>query len=294
MSTGISYCDETWNPVCGCPLPLVSPGCEKCWARACHNMRYKAKQAGKNVKGRMFDKPFEVLQFFPKLLDQPLHWKKPRVIFAGSQTDLFHPEVSFEIIGKIFGTAIACDWHKFLFLTKRPDRMLEFEKWFNKKTSLQLSVLKNIYLGLTICNQEEADEKIPILLQIPAAHRFLSIEPLLGPVNLSKDIGGTLWVGGQRGCGSTHRGIGTPDCPREPHHHHDNRCNNGIDQVIVGCESGPGARLCKLEWIESIVNQCAEAGVKTFVKQIPFKNKISTEPSSHWPISLRQRSLIWR
>jgi hypothetical protein len=93
------------------------------------------------------------------------------------------------------------------------------------------------------------------------------MEPLLGPVDLRCSIGGTRWIGGQRGCDGTHHGIGTPDCPRELHHHHDDLCRRGIDWVIVGGESGPKARPMHPDWARDIRDQCVEAGVPFLLKQ---------------------------
>ncbi|MFA6281254.1 MAG: DUF5131 family protein, partial [Candidatus Omnitrophota bacterium] len=135
--------------------------------------------------------------------------------------------------------------------------------------------LPNLWLGVTAENQQRADERIPILLQIPAAKRFVSIEPMLGKINLISDIGGTLWIGGQRGCSGKHRGIGTPDCPITLHHHHDHRCKMGLDWVIVGGETGHNARPMNNEWATLIQQQCESAGVPFFYKSSGGRNKIS-------------------
>ena len=128
--------------------------------------------------------------------------------------------------------------------------------------------LPNVWMGVSCEDQKTADERIPILLQTPAAIRFISAEPLLGPINLDSILGGTQWIGGQRGCGETHRGNGTPECPKTPHHHHDERCNRGLDWVIVGGESGPGARPCRLWWCHDLIIDCRDAGVAVFLKQM--------------------------
>lgn len=125
----------------------------------------------------------------------------------------------------------------------------------------------NVWIGATVVNQDEADRDVPRLLQVPARVRFLSIEPMLGSIDLKKDLGGTLWIGGQRGCGGTHHGVGTPECPRERHHHHDNRCSKGLDWIIAGGESGPKARPMHPGWIRSLRDQCAAAGVPFVFKQ---------------------------
>lgn len=127
--------------------------------------------------------------------------------------------------------------------------------------------LKNVWLGVSVEDQKTADERIPLLLQTPAAVRFISAEPLLGAVDLRSTVGGTLWIGGQRGCDGTHHGIGTPECPRALHHHHDDRCRRGLDWVICGGESGPGARPMHPDWARSLRDQCVAAKVPFFFKQ---------------------------
>lgn len=148
--------------------------------------------------------------------------------------------------------------------------------------------LANVWLGTSAEDQRRADERIPILLATPAARRFVSIEPMLGPINLISDLGGTQWIGGQRGCGGTHVGTGEPGCPRHPHHHHDNRCLRGLDWVIVGGESGPGARPMHPAWPRQLRDQCAQAGVPFF-----FKQWGDWEPREQWePGSRRQRAIL--
>ncbi len=120
----------------------------------------------------------------------------------------------------------------------------------------------NVWIGATVCNQAEADRDVPKLLATPAAVRFVSIEPMLGPVDLNSSKGGTLWIGGQRGCGGMHRHGGDP-----AHHHHDERCRRGIDWVICGGESGAGSRPMHPDWVRSLRDQCAQASVPFLFKQ---------------------------
>lgn len=131
--------------------------------------------------------------------------------------------------------------------------------------------LRNVWLGVTTEDQKSADERIPLLLDTPAAIRFISAEPLLGELDLERSLGGTRWIGGQRGCDGEHHGRGTPDCPRHLHHHHDDRCRPGLDWVIVGGESGSGSRACELKWLRQVVDQCHLAAVPVFVKQLGAK-----------------------
>src|SRR3546814_6072988 len=139
--------------------------------------------------------------------------------------------------------------------------------------------LRHAWLGVSVEDQAAANERIPILLDTPAALRWISAEPLLGPVDLQRSGGGTLWLGGQRGCGGTHQhggpiphdhGPGTTAYrgdPRRPHHHHDDRCKLGLDWVVAGGESGPGARPMHPDWARSLRDQCAAAGVPFLFKQ---------------------------
>jgi protein gp37 len=199
---------------------------------------------------------------FPDRLDLPLHWKKPRRIFVDSMSDLFHPEVPDEFILRVFDTIRKCKTerpgHVFLVLTKRPERMRDFCAWLrfdgyqemgaptlaeraDSKGYWLMQGLTNLWLGVSIENQETADERIAILLDTPAAHRFVSAEPLLGPVDLQ--------YAAFNGADSLQKMA-------------------GLDWVIVGGESGPRARPCDLEWIRSIVRQCRAAVVPIFTKQL--------------------------
>ena len=294
--TGIPYADKSWNPIVGCPLPLVSPGCKFCWARDLHNMRHKAFLAGKKLSA-MYAKPFEEIQFFPERLEQPLHWKKPQTIFVGSQTDLFHPDVKTEWQDRIFEIALKCPQHKFLFLTKRPKEVVAYYDYFqeiceNCAEPNLLWNMPNAYLGLTICNQPEADKLIPIFLQIPAAHRGLSIEPMLSDIKLNLP---KMPIYGSR-C-NRYSGGEFQEIPL-------------INWVVVGCESGPHARLCPLANIERIVDQCDAAGVRVYVKQVQlyrrakktdinvegkddnrFVTVLSTNPAE-WPEKLKRRDSL--
>lgn len=147
--------------------------------------------------------------------------------------------------------------------------------------------LANVWLGVSAEDQRRADERIPILLDTPAAARFVSIEPMLGAISLNSDLGGTQWIGGQRGCGGTHVGTGEPGCPLHPHHHHDERCRKGLDWVIVGGESGGGARPMHPAWAREIRDQCAQADVPFF-----FKQWGEWAPRDEWePGARRQRAI---
>jgi protein gp37 len=220
---------KSWNPVTGCTP--ISEGCRNCYA----------KRMATRLKGRFgypADDPFRVT-FHPDRLDEPLKWKKPKRIFVCSMGDLFHEDVKSEwrikTINKMYLSI-----HTFIILTKRPDNMQKFFKCFNWPGEFQ-----NVWLGVTAENQAMADERIPILLQIPAAIHFISVEPMLGPINLFGD--------GSDEQDWTYNG---PDCLR-PH----------IGWLICGAETGPGKRIMDLEWAYDLQRQCGDAGVPFFFKK---------------------------
>ena len=173
----INYCDRVWNVTGGCTH--CSPGCDNCWAAQLTDTRFKDKPryAGLTKEGKWTGK----IKLFEDRLEQPLHIKKPQVIFVNSQSDLFHPDVPFEFIQSVLGIIASCPEHYFLLLTKRPEKMAE----------LSGAYPDNCYPGLTICNQREADEKLPVFLQIPG-HKWLSIEPLLSEINLTSWFNGDM------------------------------------------------------------------------------------------------------
>jgi protein gp37 len=270
MSTGIQWTDETWNPVVGCER--VSPGCAHCYAKALHDMRHKALGEGKPLPPQ-YAVPFETVQLMPDRLGKPLKWRAPRRIFVNSVSDLFHDDVPDEFIAAVFGIMAAAERHTFQVLTKRPERMRGFLNGESRPSHASMREwcyyaardlvgkdaldgcspwkrdwpLSNLWFGVSVENQRWADERIPLLLQTPAAVRFLSCEPLLGPVDIIKHIGSTRdrKIPGQ--------GIYVP--PR-------------ISWVIVGGESGKAARPFDAMWARSIIDQCREAGVAPFVKQL--------------------------
>ena len=250
MATKIEWATESWNPITGCTP--VSEGCEHCYAR----------RMAKRLRGRCgypVEEPFRVT-FHPDKLDQPMKWKKPRMIFVCSMGDLFHEDVKNGWLADIFDTMAdaRCEHHTFLILTKRPERWHDFmyfveEFWagdtaFNTNMSILDRPGNNIWLGVSAENQKHSDERIPVLLQIPAERRFVSIEPMLGPVDLAH------WL-------------------FEPKWNDFSDLKKNIDWVIVGGESGPGARPMHPDWPRSIRDQCQAAGVPFFFKQWGGVNK---------------------
>jgi protein gp37 len=250
--TKIEWANATWNPITGCTP--ISDGCTNCYAKRLVK-RFPALHGHDLIYETLWPKPFNEIQFHPGRLHEPLKWKKPRRLFVCSMSDLFHEDVDLEWVKKIY-TVIMESWHRnlghtFMVLTKRPERMAEIINPFEP--------LPNLWLGVTAENQQSADERIPILLNIPAAVRFVSIEPMLEPVDFGLRLGEERYENCESCSASPVRG--QPYCPG-------NHEAGGIDWVILGAESGPNRRPCKTEWMIDVVNQCDDAGVPVFVKQI--------------------------
>lgn len=236
-TTKIEWADAVWNPITGCSP--ISEGCDHCYA----------KRMAHRLKGRYgypSDDPFRVTFHKSKRFDPSL-WRKPRNIFVCSMGDIFHESVEFEWVEEIFEVMRAHNQHTYFLLTKRPNRVVEFWNW-RKDVWLgghMNSVWsKHVWLGVTAENQQRADERIPILLQIPAAVRFVSVEPMLSGIKFNHH-----WLGA---------------CDSEDHPNH-----SFLDWVICGGETGPGARSAKAEWFNSIIDQCRSAGVPVFIKKAP-------------------------
>jgi protein gp37 len=206
----IEWTEMTWNPVTGCTK--VSQGCKFCYAE---RMAKRLNAMGQE----RYRNGFEVtLQ--EDLVDLPLQWKQPRIIFVNSMSDLFHQDVPLSFIKRVFATMQRCPHHTFQVLTKRSERMRE--------VASQLPWSPNIWMGVSVESQDVVD-RVRDLEHVPAAVRFLSVEPLIGPIE---------------------------ELPLQ-----------AIHWVIVGGESGPGARSMKPEWVESIYHQCRSADVPFFFKQ---------------------------
>jgi len=208
--------------------------------------------------GREYDYQYKPTDFYldERILAQPLHWRKPRTIFVASMCDLFHENVPFGLIHLVIDRAAACPNCTFMLLTKRPERMKMF---FDQLTTVDSKTwplpIPNVWLGVTAENQERADERIPILLSIAAAKRFVSLEPLLAPITLFDTSDGIL-----EGPAVIKHGGTTVGSPHEPPEGYDDSYP-GIDWTIVGGESGPGARPMHPDWVRSLRDQCVAAGV---------------------------------
>ncbi len=223
MSTKIEWCDETWNPITGCTP--ISEGCENCYAE----------RMSKRLKGRFGypkDDPFKVVSHDLDTWHKPLKWKKKRKIFVCSMGDLFHHDVKEREIDRVY-TYMFDSPHIFMILTKRPNRMRDYfaYKWRPNPPD-------NLWLGVTAENQDTANVRLPILLDIPVDVRFVSVEPMLESIDLASGAGVTYW-----------------DDP-----------SAGIDWVICGGETGPGAREIKKEWVQGLRDDVIGAGIPFFFK----------------------------
>lgn len=257
--TKIEWAEKTWNPVTGCTK--ISPGCEHCYAE-----RMSKRLAGRC--GYHEKLPFAVT-LHPDKLDEPLRWREPSRIFVCSMGDLFHQDVPDRALHDVFHR-ISLSWkHRFLVLTKRPDRMKEFILDYFAFRSPSgdeegVNPPANLWLGVTAENQEQADRRIPILLEIPAAKRFVSLEPMLGEVFLNRYLKWPICKTWNPSEGGNDHEYGK--------HHWQKQCLvgagwTGLDQVICGGETGPGARPMHPEWARSLRDQCQAAGTAFFFKQ---------------------------
>lgn len=250
----IEWCTDTWNPLHGCSK--VSEGCRNCYAIGA-TRRLAECTPGPRFEGLVKDGNWTgVVRLDEKLLLQPIRWSRPRRIFVNSMSDLFHGDVSEEMIDEVASTMAMCHWHTFQVLTKRAERMRDYsiatskiERWSQRYSNIFDALnatdgdgtatwpLPNVWLGVSVEDQKAAEERIPLLQQTPAAVRFLSVEPLIGPVDLGRGL------------------------------------LDGIHWVIVGGESGPKSRPMDLDWARSIRDQCVVAQVPFFFKQVGGVNK---------------------
>jgi protein gp37 len=214
----IEWTDATWNPVTGCSK--ISPGCKHCYAE---RMSKRLQAMGQPNYANGFQVTLQ-----PHMLELPLEWKRPRRVFVNSMSDLFHKDVPLAFIKKVFNVMRRANWHQYQLLTKRSERLLE--------VSPVLTWEPHIWMGVSVENEDYTD-RIDDLRKTGADVKFLSLEPLLGPLS---------------------------------------KLNlRGIDWVIVGGESGPGARPMNPEWVRDIRDQCVRANVPFFFKQWggPFKRR---------------------
>lgn len=268
MRTKIQWTDRVWNPVRGCSL--VSAGCANCYAiKQAHRfsgpgMPYE----GLTELGPQGPRWNGTIRLVREALEEPLHWKTPRRVFVNSMSDLFHEDVPDNFIIQVFFAMAVTPRHTYQILTKRPERMRAVCSGENMLLALATAltqftvmipgyslsirhngdgidggvILPNVWLGVSVEDQATADERIPILLRTPAAVRFISAEPLLGPIDLDQN------------CYLPYRG--------------NVLSYSGLDWVILGGELGSDARPSDLAWIRSIKAQCQAAKVPVFVNQL--------------------------
>ncbi len=268
--TAIEWTDKTWNPITGCSK--VSQGCKNCYAeREWKRLSANPKQPD------YFGRKFTDVKFHPHRLVVPFQWKKPARVFVNSMSDMFHESLSWKSIGYVFAAMMLNPHHIFQILTKRPERMLQFlllpgiadrvtvqaqEICETFAVSLPTQTigqwpLPNVWKGVSVEDPETAAHRIPYLLETPAAVRWISAEPLLGPIDLAHlgrcDEVLSHW--------DVLRGAYFCDGRNEPAQ------TNRLDWVVIGGESGPKARPMQAEWAQSMRDQCQAAGVKYFFKQ---------------------------
>jgi len=280
--SAIEWTDATWQPITGCSI--VSPGCTNCYAMKLAGTRLKHIPSREGLTHETKAGPVWTgeVRFNAEWLLQPLNWKRPRRIFVCAHGDLFAENVPDEWIDKVFAVMALSPQHTFQVLTKRAQRMRDYmancrnriikqtldeDHWdyvslqagknYNSRVKIGepwIWPLDNVWLGASTERQQEADERIPLLLETPAAVRFVSAEPLLGPIDLSViTVNGCDRVYPLRGM-MEHHPRGTLDHPK-------------LDWVIAGGESGLNARPMHLAWVRSLRDQCAAAGVPFFKKQ---------------------------
>jgi protein gp37 len=343
-TSSIEWTEKTWNPVRGCSI--VSPGCVNCYAmKQAHRFSWPTVYSNPHTgEVQKEGGPYEgltkmtkagpqwtgVVRTVESALLEPLSWRKPVRVFVNSMSDLFHEDVPDAFIDRVFAVMALAPRHTFQILTKRAERMRAYFSDLNLRNELigiegeRISgfdrygsdglapwsrwplPLKNVWLGVSVEHQHFADERIPLLLQTPAAIRFISAEPLLGPVDLSRFL--TPCDSDNQHSGSEHSrkdgdvpAARVADLQRQRPRWDKSTGHDQSDQiaerqgvrnlewVIVGGESGAGARPFDLAWARSIVQQCKAAGVACFVKQVGAKPLAEFAPRCDSLITLKDR-----
>ena len=278
----IEWTDATWNPVTGCTK--ISPGCKHCYAE---RMALRLKAMGQPRYANGF-----AVATHADALTIPLHWRKPRRIFVNSMSDLFHEGVPDEFIARVFAVMALCPQHTFQLLTKRPERMARYcagrsgcwlfphmDRVFKLPTGRTFPrypdrwPLPNVILGVSVEDQQRADERIPHLLATPAALHFLSAEPLLGELDLTNI---RYCRDGREHCLDALRGEWATGRPNYPTLSGDGGPRLGW--IVVGAESGPKRRPTDIAWIRSLRDQAVSAGIPFMLKQMDVGGKLVKMP----------------
>jgi protein gp37 len=243
--TKIEWADYTWNPMWGCKQ--IRDGCAHCYAKAIHDRRHKAFLAGKKV-ALCYGQPFEKVQWTNDYIASGLGRDRPRIVFACSMSDLFYEKRPVAHIHFLFSTMRLFPQTQFVVLTKRPaNAHVCFEQL---RQSLKVWPLPNVWLGVSISHQPDADELIPQLLELPAAYHIVSVEPMLGPVNLRPWLSKLAWV-------------------------------------ICGAETGKNRRPMELVWAIDLWAHVAFAGVPFFFKK-DSTGKCPREMHREWPAEMKR------
>jgi protein gp37 len=307
-NTKIEWTEATWNPITGCSV--TSPGCANCYAMRLAGTRLRDHPSRTGLTQDTKAGPVWTgkVRFNEQWLDQPLRWKRPRMIFVCAHGDLFHESVPDEWIDRVFAVMALCPQHTFQVLTKRSARMREYlshpfvlnrvavaaldsKNWPERRqgttfgsvangrrepaTLQNIWPLPNVWLGVSVEDQQRADERVPDLLATPAAVRWLSCEPLLGPVDLTRvRPPNCTWLDALEG--REHIGPAVVEAVAK------------IDWIVAGGESGPGARPMHPEWARALRDQCAAAGVPFFFKQWGSWTPVEDSAFTHW-LSLEGR-----
>ena len=290
--TGIEWTDATWNPTRGCTR--VSDGCVNCYAET---MASRFSDEGQPYEGLATRSPARwtgKVTCYPDRLDIPIRWRRPRKIFVNSMSDLFHKEIPDSFIERVYATMALCPRHTFQILTKRSERQMEFNNaeeiakkvywWLAETCSGDLYdhamwdreelfgeghpwPLPNVWHGVSTENQKAADEHVPNLLNTKSAVRIISVEPMIGPVNLRHidETTGSYFNALSRKEGIAYRGV-------------------GLDQVICGGETGPYRRTMEESWARDLRDQCKDARVAFFMKQMTGREPIPADLDiQEWP-----------
>ncbi len=307
MPTKIEWTEYSWNPIrarnretgrVGSHCVHATPGCENCYAEAINH------RLGTGLDFAAWNREKAEVYLDEKTLTQPLRWKRPRRIFVCSMTDLFGEWVTDEMLDRIFAVMALCPHHVFQVLSKRAERMRDYASAFatpgrigrhlralaeakgnaftlwRSQDRLIHWPLANVWKGISAEDQRRADERIPLLLDTPAAVRWVSAEPLLGPVDLTSKV--------------YDYGNGLFGDALKWHHlpYQEPRTYPKINWVVVGGESGPGARPMELRWVHDVVSQCQAEKIPIFVKQIGARPVVGGQTYTYYnggPVDVKPR-----